>query len=149
MISLNLVTDKTRFQCQRCAKCCSLDVMLSEMEMEALSPNVDRAWRTTKKVKQGTRYACCLLHGIDCSIYAQRPILCKVYPFFAVPSAQLALLGEPIQEGATPLSTSNGDVFYFIFDDACPGIGKGQPIALNSVLQLTLQHLSEMEPRLH
>jgi Fe-S-cluster containining protein len=149
MISLNLVTDKTRFQCQRCTKCCSLDVMLSEREMNELNPKVDRAWHTTKKTKRGSRFICCFLEGVECSIYAKRPLLCRLYPFFAVPSEQLALLREPLQEGALAITGSDGNSIYFIFDDNCPGVGKGETIALDSILQMTLQHLSEMEAKSH
>jgi hypothetical protein len=149
MISLNLVTDKTRFQCQRCTKCCSLDVMLSEREMSELNPHVDYAWCTTKKAKRGSRFVCCLLEGNGCSIYAKRPLLCRLYPFFAVPLEQLALLGEPLQEGALTITGSDGNSVCFIFDDGCPGIGKGGPIALDEILQTTLQHLSEMKANSH
>ncbi len=149
MINLNLVTDKTRFQCQRCTRCCSLDVMLSEREMSGLEPNVDRAWRTTKKTRRGSRFVCCLLEGIECSIYAKRPLLCRLYPFFAVPSDQLALLGEPLQEGALAITATDGNRIYFIFDDNCPGVGKGEAIVLDVILQMTLQHLSEMEAESH
>jgi Fe-S-cluster containining protein len=126
-----------------------LDVMLSEKEMGELKENVDRAWRTTKKIRRGSRFVCCLLDGIDCGVYANRPALCRVYPFFAVPEGQLALLGEPIEDGALTMIAGDGDKFYFIFDDGCPGIGKGVPVELEVVLQLTLQHLSEMEHGRH
>jgi len=149
MISLNLVTDRTRFQCQRCTKCCSLDVMLSEREMAELGPCVDRAWRTTRKIRRGSRFICCLLKGADCSVYARRPLLCRLYPFFAVPLEQLKLLGEPLEEGALAISGSDGNAYYFIYDDSCPGMGKGEPVELEDILKMTGQHLSEMEPGLH
>jgi Fe-S-cluster containining protein len=145
MINLNLVTDETRFECQRCTKCCSLDVLLSGREMRELQPNVDQAWHTTKKRKRGSDFVCCLLEGSDCSIYTNRPLLCRLYPFFAVPSEQLALLGEPIPQGALIMNGSDGAHFYFIFDDNCPGMGKGASIKLNDILELTLAHLTEMD----
>jgi Fe-S-cluster containining protein len=147
MMNLNVVTDDTRFECQRCTKCCSLDVMLSGREMRELQPHVDQAWHTTEKRKKGSGFVCCLLEGIDCSIYKNRPLLCRLYPFFAVPSEQLALLGEPVPEGALTLNGSGGGHFYFIFDEECPGMGKGGPITLEGILELTLKHLSEMDAK--
>lgn len=145
MIALSLVTDKTRFQCKRCTKCCSLDVMLSDREMADLTPHVDRSWRTTKKSGRGKRLVCCLLDGDACGIYPNRPVLCRVYPFFAVPSEELALLAEPLQEGALKATADDGRVFYFLYDESCPGIGEGAPVPVEGVLELTLRHLSEME----
>src|SRR5512136_1345427 len=133
MINLNLVTDETLFECQRCTKCCSLDVMLSGREMKELQPNVDQAWHTTKKKRRESGFVCCLLEGSDCSIYPNRPLLCRLYPFFAVPSEQLALLGEPVPPGALTMNGPDGAHFHFIFDDNCPGMGKGASIKLNDI----------------
>jgi len=45
------------------------------------------------------------------------------------------------------LNGSGGGHFYFIFDEECPGMGKGGPITLEGILELTLKHLSEMDAK--
>jgi Fe-S-cluster containining protein len=122
--------------------------MLSPREIRVLHPNVDEAWQTTKKKRKGSRFVCCLLEGGDCTIYADRPILCRLYPFFAVPSDELALLREPLPKGPLSLITGEGVRFYFIYDDSCPGMGKGEKIKPDGILKLTLVHVSEMKEKL-
>lgn len=145
VIKLNVVTGETRFQCQRCTRCCSLDVMLSGREMRELQPHVDRAWRTTSKRRGRRGPICSLLEGADCSVYSERPLLCRLYPFFAIPTEDLMILGENLPDGASVLESGPGKNYFFIYDDACPGMGKGSRVEVGPILQLVLQHLEEME----
>jgi len=109
MREYRFVTASTTFRCKRCAKCCSLDVMLSDSEMDALGEAADRKWRTTRKKVDGGRLACCLLEGRSCAIYGARPKLCRVYPFMAAPVSEFVEVGVPIMGDAKRAKAGDGE----------------------------------------
>lgn len=150
-MDFRFLTDSTTFECQRCSECCSLDVMLSEKEMELLGDAVDRAWRTTKKVRAGKSFVCCLLRGRECSIYAARPLLCRLYPFLAIPEDDFKALGIPIDPCAKRLEFSSkvdgGTVkssYVVIYDEGCPGLGKGKRPHMHEIVSMTLEHHDQL-----
>lgn len=146
------VTASTTFRCKRCAKCCSLDVMLSDGEMDALGEAADRKWRTTMKKVKGSRLACCLLGGRSCTIYEARPKLCRVYPFMAAPVSEFVELGVPISVDAKRASAGGGEEYVVMYDELCPGVGDdgdgdGGEDMMAEVISLTRAHLQEMRLR--
>jgi len=144
MVYFNFVTPSTRFKCSRCARCCSLDVMLSDEEMARLSDNTDLKWHTTKKVMDGSNLTCCLLEGNACKIYESRPKLCRVYPFFAIPAADLERFGIQVPDAAIRLRGEDGEKYLIIYDDTCPGIGRDGACNWPEVVSLTISHLREL-----
>jgi len=127
-------------------------VMLSEKEMELLGNAVDRAWRTTKKVRSGNSVVCCLLRGRECSIYEARPLLCRLFPFLAIPEEDFKALGIPIDPSAERIefpSTVEGraikNSYVVIYDEGCPGIGKGQRPPVSAIIYMTLEHLDQIK----
>lgn len=143
-MEFNFATNATLFGCTRCSRCCSLDVMLSNEEMERLGEDVDRRWRTTRKVMGASDPVCCLLKGNSCTIYGSRPKLCQVYPFLAVPVNDLEAIKVPTPESAIRIS-DQGESYVIIYDENCPGIGKGSACNWPEVVSITKSHIREFE----
>jgi len=138
-------TADTSFNCTRCSRCCSLDVMLSDREMEALGRDADPKWHTTRKVFKGKEPVCCELQGNACTIYTTRPKLCRIYPFFAIPVADLEAIGEAVPDSALRIM-ANGEAYVVAYDDRCPGMGQKGPLDLAEIVSITIDHRSEFEP---
>jgi len=143
MDDFSFVTSSTRFKCQRCAKCCSLDVMLSDNEMKRLGGHADEKWRTTKKVWRGATSRCILLKDMSCAIYLSRPKLCRVYPFLAVLASDFSQLNIPCADSALRITWEDGKSYFIIYDDACPGVGKGDVCDWNEEVALTVSHIND------
>ncbi|MCQ8891844.1 MAG: YkgJ family cysteine cluster protein [Candidatus Methanosuratincola sp.] len=138
------MTHSTKFKCMRCTRCCSLDVMLSSMEIRRLGASADRGWRTTKKSFRGGRLVCSLLDGDACTIYKERPMLCRVFPFIAIPESEFLETGFQVDPEAIRVSAPDNETYVIIYDTECPGIGEGDPPDPKELLDLTIRHLREM-----
>jgi len=123
---LCFASPSTKFGCIRCAKCCSLDVSLTDEEIRNFCENVDLKWRTTKKVIKGNDLVCCFLDGNVCRIYERRPKICRVYPFFAICKEDLAALRVRIPKDAISIE-HQGATYFITYDDQCPGLGGEKP----------------------
>lgn len=145
MDEFNFVTESTRFECTRCASCCSLDVLLSDRELDGLGENADKKWRTTRKVMGGSGPLCCLLRLRSCSIYGSRPKLCRVYPFFALAVTELELFHIDIPEASVKVRGEDGRVYVLTYDDRCPGVGRGGTCDWSRVVSTVLSHLKEFD----
>lgn len=143
MADFHFVTNSTHFQCSRCTRCCSLDVMLSDEEMARLGDNADSKWRTTKKVMGSSNLTCSLLQGKTCTIYETRPKLCRVYPFFAVNMADLVRFGIKVPDAAICLVGEDGEKYFIIYDEECPGVGKGGASNWPEIVALTISHFRD------
>lgn len=135
MQDLNFVTLSTRFKCKRCTKCCHLDVQLNDIEMETLREFADKKWRTTRKVFRENGLVCCLLDHISCTIYEKRPELCRMYPFSSVLESDLTKLGIKADNFAIRISGPDGQRYLIIYDEECPGIGKGNLFDRKQIFQ--------------
>ena len=124
--NFNFVDKSTNFKCKRCATCCSLDVMLNDDEIKYFGKSVDINWRTTKKLLKGSSMICCFLKGKTCTIYDHRPKLCRAYPFSSVPEDDLSSLNVNVPPSALRIQGNNGKKYLIIYDDECPGMGKGE-----------------------
>ncbi|MDI9644883.1 MAG: YkgJ family cysteine cluster protein [Candidatus Verstraetearchaeota archaeon] len=144
MADLKFVTPSTRFKCRRCARCCSLDVMLSDIEIGRLGILADKRWRTTRKVFRNGRMVCSLLDGNTCTIYKERPILCRVFPFIAIPESDFIEVGIEVDPLAVRVAGADNTIYVIIYDTECPGVGDGVAPEPDEILDLTLRHLREM-----
>ncbi|MEN3006822.1 MAG: YkgJ family cysteine cluster protein [Candidatus Methanosuratincola petrocarbonis] len=147
MAELKFLTPSTKFRCIRCTRCCSLDVMLSDREIRRLGSSADRGWRTTKKSFRGRRLVCSLLEGDACTIYKERPTLCRTFPFIAVPESEFLETGFQVDPEAIRVSPSGTEAYVIIYDPECPGIGEGEPPDPQEILDLTIRHLHEMSEK--
>jgi Fe-S-cluster containining protein len=112
-----------RFRCDRCAVCCgdtenhARHILLLREEARAISRVILKpveAFATEiegrkpyvyEMRKTGAEGKCFFLHGTDCRVYEQRPLVCRFYPF--------------------KLATLKGK-HRFRCTSECPGMGKGR-----------------------
>jgi Fe-S-cluster containining protein len=85
---------KKEFRCNRCGKCCSPIVTLSEDDIETIKQlgfnekdfTMEDPFDSSKKVLKNERNRCIFLEMEDgksrCKIYSNRPEICRKYPFF-------------------------------------------------------------------
>ncbi|MEJ5293375.1 MAG: YkgJ family cysteine cluster protein [Candidatus Methanosuratincola sp.] len=147
MAELKFLTPSTKFRCTRCTRCCSLDVMLSDPEIRRLGASADWGWRTTKKSFRDGRLVCSLLEGDACTIYKERPILCRAFPFIAIPLSELLESGFQVDQDAIRVSLADTGTYVIIYEPECPGIGEGEPLDPMEILDLTIRHLREMSEK--
>lgn len=109
---------EARFECLKCGDvCCSLPVFLTsqDLKMKEIEENSQKSglkeglWQL-KKDKNGL---CAFLQEGLCSIYSNRPLVCRAYPFSV----------DPITK----------DIFY---DVSCGGVGQGGLVDLNEIKEL-------------
>ncbi|RLE55056.1 MAG: YkgJ family cysteine cluster protein [Candidatus Methanomethylicota archaeon] len=119
-----------RWKCIRCGKCCEKYIVPLKFS-EALTLtrkygpvalNVNGKYYLTKKADG----SCIFLNRKGpiayCSIYLERPICCKLYPFH--------ITRRPLKVG-NPKSAElkwRGENVYLYVDSTCPGTGSGYPI---------------------
>ncbi len=119
------------FECTRCAVCCGDTrnrkrrvFMLGEeahavavaagKPVEAFAVTIENQAPYVYEIRK-KRGRCPFLHGVDCTIYAARPLVCRFYPF--------------------ELTTVDGrHVFHCTRE--CPGIGKGPRLRSEYFLRL-------------
>ena len=136
-LDIDFVKHSTRFKCTRCARCCSLDVLLDEEEIRKLGESVDLKWRTTKKLFNGSSLVCCFLNAKTCTIYDKRPKLCRAYPFTAISENEVRKLHAHIPSSAVRVLGKDGTSFLIMYDDECPGIGKDGAVDWQEIVDLT------------
>ena len=139
LANFNFVTHSTYFKCRRCAKCCSLDVMLGNEEMEGLRESSDSKWHTTRKIFDGTEIHCCLLANRSCLIYESRPRQCRLYPFSVISESQLSRFHIFIDASALRFQGPEGEKYLIIYDDECPGVGRKGNQDWSEVVELGIE----------
>ena len=116
---------KLRFQCIKCAICCgdtsqkTRHILLLNTEAQQIAetsaqPITNFAQKTNKipytyEMKKTAKDGKCIfLKNNRCTIYPQRPLICRFYPF--------------------QLTTTPNGKHQFHFTMECPGINKGKPL---------------------
>lgn len=84
------MSQKEKFKCLRCGKCCRLRVKLSKEDIKRIEKKghtnfIDEDAGNNKCMKMINLY--CIFLTVDtgiasCKIYKQRPEICRKYPFF-------------------------------------------------------------------
>jgi len=149
-----IASSDTTFKCQRCAKCCEYEIFLTERDILRLanfSPRYSsliqydetrKVYSTLKDESEGRTLEarCAFLDGKNCTIYAARPSICRIYPFFPVAKRDLDSLRVTCPEDAVCVLDPTTRIQYLVFyDPECPGIGKGGLVNWNNVVQLSLE----------
>jgi Fe-S-cluster containining protein len=111
--------------------------------MAHLGDNVDHKWHTTRKVMHNSNLICAFLQGKTCKIYEDRPKLCKIYPFLAISANDLVSFGVKVPDEAICLVGEDKEKYYIIYDEACPGIGKGQACNWPEIVALSISHFRD------
>jgi Fe-S-cluster containining protein len=111
-----------RFKCLKCALCCGdtenrvRSILLFRIEAEWISrktckrlddfaENVEGFEPYVYRMKKTSEGKCLFLRNNMCSIYPERPLICRFYPF--------------------QLESVRTDRYAFDYTTECPGIGKG------------------------
>jgi len=123
-----IYSEGVRFKCQRCSICCG-DTKEKVRRIFLLEKEVDLiAKRTSKKIedisekiegfepyiyvmRKTKEGVCKFLNDNSCSIYEDRPLVCRFYPF--------------------QLQSSKNGQYYFMYTKECPGIGKGSILKIS------------------
>ncbi len=144
----------TTFKCQRCAECCEYEIFPSEQDALRLANFSPRCrslvrydetrevYSTLKAASQGhtLEARCVFLDGKNCTVYAARPSICRVYPFFPIAKRDLDSSRVTFPADAVCVVDSTTKILYLVFyDPECPGIGKGGLVNWNDVVQLSFE----------
>ena len=130
-----------RFLCTRCTICCrdsptrARRILLLEGEAQRISMLTGQAILSFAEPSQREiRFPyemkkadgrCVFLRGESCTIYEDRPLLCRYYPFYL---------------------TRRENIYTFNPTDECPGIGDGEELErqfFESLLRLALEKLEQ------
>jgi len=111
------ITKNTSWECQMCGKCCA-------------GPIID------KRADLSSYGVCRFLVDNTCSIYNERPFICRLYPFVADMEKVVSQDGVARPKQAFRLENLK-------LHPDCPGVGKGKRIYANSRLIRQLDRLAE------
>jgi Fe-S-cluster containining protein len=132
------------YRCTRCALCCgdtenhARHILLLREEARTISRVILKPVETFaagikghgpyvyEMRKTGTEGKCFFLHGTDCSVYEQRPLVCRFYPF--------------------KLATLKGR-HSFRCTSECPGIGRGGRLERDYFEELFRQACDRLETK--
>jgi len=130
------------WECVRCATCCgdtgkrTRHVLILESEAQAIAARTgmcveefgyrlkDSEFYTFEIKKNNGK--CLFLSGVSCSIYSERPLICRLYPF--------ALR-----------QFESGTFVFQLPEHECRGIGRGKRLTKNyyfSLLQIAVERLT-------
>jgi Fe-S-cluster containining protein len=130
------------YRCTRCALCCgdtenhARHILLLRAEARTISRVIlkpvesfatkikDQEPYVYEMRKTGAGGKCFFLRGTDCSVYEQRPLVCRFYPF--------------------KLATLRG-THKFRCTSECPGIGKGRRLERDYFEELFRQACDRLE----
>jgi Fe-S-cluster containining protein len=115
------VTDSTRFECTKCGRCCH-DLIISK--------------GIPFSIKTDSGFICKYFDNSSklCTIYSQRPFMCKLYPF--LPDYDKTLDEKQIAHPLRPFMIENLSIHT-----ECPGFGNGKKIVANRKL---LKHIESI-----
>jgi Fe-S-cluster containining protein len=113
-----------RWNCKRCGNCCkdpkdrARRILLLNSDIERIISNVDIETFYKEIFEEEPFIAemlkrkgsCIFLNAKECSIYDQRALLCRMYPFYI---------------------ESKEGVFVIRYDKSCSGINIGEPLTLD------------------
>ena len=127
---------RLRWSCTRCGRCCR-DAEDWERRVLLLDSDVKRLEETGAKefsdpVDEGRfkavirkRDGVCVFYGGDrCTVYEERALLCRMYPFYV---------------------EREGDVYVIGADPACPGVDGGEALGEGFYAELLAYALDRME----
>jgi Fe-S-cluster containining protein len=140
---------EVRFKCEKCALCCGdtkqrvRRILLLRIEAKSISQKthegvenfaekldgVEPYIYVMKKSKNGK---CVFLKGDLCTIYQNRPLICKFYPF--------------------ELKEDEDRKHVFAYTDECPAIGKGRYLEkgyFERLFKMSMKTLKEDEENTH
>lgn len=156
---LSLVCETSGFECRMCGRCCKYEVLFTQADIKRMKSHTSSAYpadlflsesvrpqgvRSSLVAKENGNKECLFLEGGSCSIHESKPLLCRMYPFFPVPSSVIERAVGPIPDGVKVRSERNGTSYYISFHENCPGIGKAPRVDWHLILRMWEQYQDEM-----
>lgn len=135
-----LASSTTGFSCKMCGSCCSLDVRVTESDRKRIESHYpDQAERTRRMrrdgpVQEGGLYSplfaraslraqCIFLEGNRCSIHEEKPLQCRLYPFFPIQVNSIEDFISDPRRVAT-IESPSGARYVVSVDQDCRGISR-------------------------
>jgi len=156
---LSLASERSGFECRRCGRCCQYEVLFTHDDIKRMESHTSGAHPTgflmTKSMtlegsrsslitKENGKSECLFLEGRSCSIHDSKPLLCKMYPFFPVPSGVIERAVGPIPDAVKVRSERNGAGYYMSYHANCPGVGNAPRVDWQLILRMWEQYEQEM-----
>ena len=159
-----VATKGIKFECQRCSKCCSGEVVLTYWDIERISKeHPDLKWAIIPTISP--RYpdldllysilhvgptgdepgVCCYLGGNACTIYDARPLTCRTYPFSIEWKRKIKKEQKIPKQAPVFREPLTHRVYVVVYDPECPGIGKGEKVDLQRIASLEFQNLFQLQ----
>lgn len=113
------ITKKVRWECQRCGKCCKGIIMSKKKNLSIL--------------KDG-KHVCKSLTDKLCSMYNNRPFICKIYPF-------IMDITKCVDDNGVARPQKSFLVENLKIHTECSGYGKGKRVYANKKVQKELKDL--------
>lgn len=166
----HVATQGISFECQRCCKCCYLEVTLSYGDIEnihkingksmwAIIPTMSPRYpqygefytimhtydpQAKERGEKGDKGLCALLEDRICRVYPGRPITCQIYPFSIELKKKMKEKRKLPKHAPTFLDPSNSKAYVVVFDPECPGVGKGLEVNLEQIASLELENIRKL-----
>ncbi len=148
------MSEKIRFTCQKCGKCCGAEVIVSYADVYRLSEDErireeilkkhqprqakgNLVYSTNSLMGVRERYPCCFLKDNKCTVYTLRPLICRIFPFLVLPEEVKPK--RPYKIIATR-KTEEGEVFHLaIIGLNCPGLGVGEEVDFDKLFEIGIE----------
>ncbi len=134
-----------RWQCTRCHTCCGdtkqhtrhvrmLDSevknisSLTGLNLQSFCVKIDNTGPYRFEMLKQTSGDCMFLKEDSCTIYNQRPLTCKFYPFY-------------LEEHST------GNIVFNLTSEKCPGLGRGPLVVTKSFVEMLRTASKQMTSR--
>ncbi|WEU40118.1 MAG: YkgJ family cysteine cluster protein [Candidatus Odinarchaeum yellowstonii] len=148
------MSEKIRFKCQKCGKCCGAEVIVSYADVyrltedenireEILKKHQPReakgnlVYSTNSLMGLKEKYPCCFLKDNKCSVYELRPQICRIYPFLVLPEGVKPK--RPYKIIATRKTIEEGIFHLAIIGLNCPGLGVGEEVNIDKLFEIGLE----------
>lgn len=79
---------------------------------------------------------CIFLEDKCCTIQKKKPLVCQLYP--------VCLSDKPLLEEGEPVRLRNGMEAYLYVDASCKGVGEGELLDVEEILEKSVQLTNEM-----
>jgi len=143
-----------------CGSCCGHEVLFSRGDLRRIESshpnNGSLSWLLSQWggpgaaisslcAKGSGKAECVFLAGNLCSVHNSKPLLCRTYPFFPVPSSIIEEKLGPISGAVKVRSSRTTETYFISYDEDCPGVGRGHVQDWELVVRLWEQYEEEIE----
>ena len=158
-----VATKGITFECQRCSKCCSGEVVLTYWDVKRILkehpdlkgfiiptispryPNLGWIFSILHVEPPNNGPGVCFyLKDNACTIYEARPLTCRTYPFCVELKKAIKKKQKVPKQAPVFREPITHRVYVVVYDPECPGIGKGKEVNLKKIAFLEFQNIFEL-----